>query len=447
MHDESRPQASRPRLEHPRLEHPRAEHPRPGRSHLADETRPLASVSDDDLLRRLAEILAQSRRAEAELVAHISEVDERRLYAREAFPSMFAYCTGALHLSEAEAYLRIAAARASREHPMLLAMLGDGRLHLSGIAQLAPHLTAENREWLLRRATHRSKRAIEELIAQLAPREDVPASMRRLPERAAPPASVAPTLFGMGRTVTPGVATLESSGSDSSFIPSPPGAVVPAGRPPADPCAPPLADPCAPSPAGPVPSRPVVQPLAPGRYRVQFTASARLHAKLRRLRDLLRTQVPDGDLAAIIEVAVTEKLERIEARRFATTRRPRTDVPKADLPKADLPKADTSPASRHIPAPVRRAVRERDGGRCRYVDAAGRRCEARDHLEYHHLRPFGLGGDHRPENIRLMCRAHNAYLAEKDYGRAAMRRFERNARATSGSALRPPRPRAPTACP
>ena len=54
---------------------------------------------------------------------------------------MFAYCTGALHLSEGEAYLRIAVARASREHPMLLAMLGDGRLHLSGIALLAPHLT------------------------------------------------------------------------------------------------------------------------------------------------------------------------------------------------------------------------------------------------------------------------------------------------------------------
>ena len=136
-----------------------------------DENRPLASVPDDALLRRLAEILGQSRRVEADLVAHIAEVDERRLWAREAFSSMFAYCTESLHLSEGEAYLRIAVARASREHPIVLAMLADGRLHLSGIALLAPHLTAENRETLLRRAAHRSKRQIEELVAEVAPRE------------------------------------------------------------------------------------------------------------------------------------------------------------------------------------------------------------------------------------------------------------------------------------
>ena len=68
---------------------------------------------------------------------------------------MFRYCIHVLHLSEPEAYLRIVAARAARKHPVLLAMLADGRLHLSGIAKLAPHLTRENRDALLGRATHR----------------------------------------------------------------------------------------------------------------------------------------------------------------------------------------------------------------------------------------------------------------------------------------------------
>ena len=58
---------------------------------------------------------------------------------------MLGYYTEALHLSEGEAYLRIAVARASREHPMLLPMLGDGRLHLSAIALLAPHLSGPGR--------------------------------------------------------------------------------------------------------------------------------------------------------------------------------------------------------------------------------------------------------------------------------------------------------------
>jgi 5-methylcytosine-specific restriction endonuclease McrA len=153
-----------------------------------------------------------------------------------------------------------------------------------------------------------------------------------------------------------------------------------------------------------------VAPLAPGRYKVQFTASAELHDKLERLQALMRSTVPDGDLAAIIERAVTEKLERLESRRFARTRTPRKT----------LSETDTSQKTRRIPAAVRRAVHERDGGRCHYVDDEGRRCGAREGLEFHHRHPFGRGGDHSVENISLACRAHNETLAEVDYGRSAM---------------------------
>jgi hypothetical protein len=110
-----------------------------------ESTHELKTIPDDELLRRLVDLLRHSRRTEADLVAHIGEVDARRLYAREASPSMFAYCTERLHLSDAEAYLRIAAARAAREHPVLLQMLADGRLHLTAVAKLAPHLTPESR--------------------------------------------------------------------------------------------------------------------------------------------------------------------------------------------------------------------------------------------------------------------------------------------------------------
>jgi hypothetical protein len=148
-----------------------------------ERKRSLQSIPDDELLHRLAELVRPSRHVEVEVVAHIAEVDERRLYTRAAFPSMFVYCREVLHLSEPEAYLRIAVARASREHPMLLTMLADGRLHLTAIGKLAPHLTRENRDGLLERATHKSKLQIEELIAEIAPRPDVLAVVRKLPER------------------------------------------------------------------------------------------------------------------------------------------------------------------------------------------------------------------------------------------------------------------------
>ena len=167
-----------------------------------------------------------------------------------------------------------------------------------------------------------------------------------------------------------------------------------------------------------------VQPLAPGRYRVQFTASAGLRDKLERLQALLRSSVPGADLAAVIEDAVTEKLERLEARRFGLTKAPRKD----------LSQTGTKPASRHIPAAVRRAVHERDGGRCRFVDELGRRCTARHELEFHHRHPVAMGGDHSPQGIALACKAHNLYLAEVDFGRAAMARQRRssNGRSSTG---------------
>jgi HNH endonuclease len=344
----------------------------------------LTSVSDDTLLRRLLELLGQSRRIEVDVVAHIGEVDARRLYAREAAPSMFAYCTDRLHLSEAEAYLRITVARASREHPVLLEMLADGRMHLSGIAKLVPHLNAQKRDAVLARAIHRSKRDIEALIAELAPRPDAPSVVRKLPQ----PVQLRPD--GVEPAALRSALTMAHPGCAAPLAPAVAAQTV------APPSRPPTTGPAS------------IEPLAPARYKVQFTAGPELCRKIERLKSLMRSSIPDGDLAVIIEDAVSEKLARLEARRFAKTAAPRRGIGDTS----------TAPKSRYVPAPVRRAVYERDGERCGFVDEQGRRCSARDDLEFHHRHPFGFGGEHDPENLSLVCRAHNAYLAEVDYGKA-----------------------------
>jgi len=76
-------------------------------------------------------------------------------------------------------------------------------------------------------------------------------------------------------------------------------------------------------------------------------------------------------------------------------------------------------------------VHERDGGRCTYRDKYGRRCSKRHDLEFHHQTPFGRGGEHSPEVLCLMCRAHNQLVAEQDYGKKKMARFRRPARRDS----------------
>ena len=168
---------------------------------------------------------------------------------------------------------------------------------------------------------------------------------------------------------------------------------------------------------GGTPARPaMIEPLSPARYKVSFTASAELRDKLERLQALMRSSVPDGDLARIIDRAVSEKLERLEAKRFAKTKAPRKG----------LAGTDTTPKSRYVPAPVRRAVHTRDGDRCTYKDALGRRCRRRGDLEFHHWRPFGRGGPHHPGVVSLMCRTHHLLLAERDYGKEKMARYRRS---------------------
>ena len=316
--------------------------------------RRLDALSDDELLRGLAELLRGSRRTEADLVAHVGEADARRLYAREASPSMFAYCTEVLHLSEAEAYLRIAAARASREHPVLLEMLADGRLHLTAIAKLAPHLTPQNWEELLARATHRTKREIEELLAAVAPRPDAPALIRKVPEKrtkaaAAPSAAQGPALSSVAarppdsnqgvcpasehdQHADPAVLEPPPSGAASHAFELRPDAVrLDGSSRPAEQELGRGADARPDHPAAGHARAASVEPLSPARYRVQFTAPAELRDKLERLQALMRSSIPDGDLAAIIEQAVTEKLERLEARRFARTKASREGVPARQL--------------------------------------------------------------------------------------------------------------------
>ena len=95
----------------------------------------------------------------------------------------------------------------------------------------------------------------------------------------------------------------------------------------------------------------VVEPLSPARYKVQFTASGEFHDKLERLRALMRSSVPDGDLAAI-QQAVTEKLRRL---RLAGSPAPRRRRRRSR-------RAITSPTTRRIPAAVK-ASRVRAGRR------------------------------------------------------------------------------------
>jgi 5-methylcytosine-specific restriction endonuclease McrA len=256
-------------------------------------------MSSNELLAATRELVRRACGVEAELLVHLGEIDERKLYLDFAFPSMFAFCVGELGFSEDAAYNRITVARAGRRWPAVVDAHRSGQVHLAGLRLLAPHFTDENHGDVLALAAGKSKREIE--------------------ERA-------------------------------------------------------------------------------------------LRDKLRQAQDLLRHRIPDGDLATVIARAVDLLIEEVKKERFATGRKARQE------PREDAGRS----SSRHIPDSIKRAVFERDGGRCTFSDERGRRCAETGTLEFDHLNGFARTHLHDVDGIRLLCRAHNQHAADQIYGRAFM---------------------------
>ncbi len=431
----------------------------------------LARLSDDQLLSEVKRLVQRECQATADLIASLVELDRRSLYVAQGYSSLFAYCTEALGLSEDAAYFRIEAVRAALRFPTVLERLEQGAVTLTAVKMLRPHLTEENHRDLLDAARGKSKRAVEEMIATLQPRPDVPSLVRKLP---ASRTTMAASVTSISQTTRALVVANDRLVAEARV---PERECERALRPPAVDARSAIASPA---------SRPaVVEPLAPERYKVQMTVSAETHARLRRAQDLLRHVVPDGDPAAIFDRALVVLLERLERTKWAATKRTRsgddrqtsrkdrrrstsavtcqlagTAVPGAvaadhsdgkdrelaapesaarpdrahTLPSAgtrrngsEVDQAQHVPErverrvprkrSRHIPADVRRAVWSRDGGRCTFVGWNGHRCGERSLLEFHHVVPFAAGGDMTASNLTLRCRRHNGFDAERFFGR------------------------------
>jgi hypothetical protein len=415
----------------------------------------LNHVSDEALHTGVKTLVGRHNVITAELLAHLAEVEARGIYRERACSSLYTYCIYELRLSEDEAQRRAKAVRTAREFPALFEMLAEGAIHMTGLLLLAPCLTAENQAELLARARFRTKREIERLVAEVAPRPDVPARIEPLGPRRA----TVTNIWQAYTTSLCGPVRELSSGTARGQVPAPVFDELERGE---------FAEPSEPddgcgSLESPAPARvgtrasparvdaPSSKPLVPLRYRVEFTASQEYVERLEEARNLLQHQVPDRDVARIHELAMAVFVQHLRKRRQAAvtrTRRGAASVEPAppervtEAPGEAAPERVTECASgeaapervpqRHVPAATRRAVWERDVGRCTFADSSGRRCCERAGLEIHHEDAYALGGASTVENLRLLCRAHNALLAERDFGRAYVERMRRDVQRGNG---------------
>jgi len=382
----------------------------------------LRNLSERKLLSDFSSLVERDRRQTARMLAYIGEIDRRKLYLEHAYPSMFAFCTGRFRMSESMAAKRIRTARTACSFPRILKMIGRGELHLSGAYRLAPHLTTKNYRRILQRAKHLGLREIEKLVAELAPKPDVKASLRALPipragtvvqgqsAAGSGPHGNAPTLESRGQLAggsegaSHGDAAISAHGSKEG-----------------------VAHFYAPAPSHNK-RRGRMTPLSPRRYRLQVTIGEEGRDTLTELQGLLSHQIPNGDPAAIVERALALLLTETKKKKAALTKKPRASTQQINA-RPTAVAASSAHKGRTIPAKVRRQVFNRDGGRCAYRDAKGRRCASGWQVEFHHRVPYAKGGSHSVGNIEIRCRAHNQRAAELDFGKAFMAKKTKRARA------------------
>jgi hypothetical protein len=324
--------------------------------------------------RRLAELLRSERARLGDFLIALAEFDRERLWVKLGHASLYAFLQRDLGLSNASAFYRKVAAELIQRFPEVAEPLRDGRLCITSVAQLARVMTEENRVEVLPRFFDLSKREARALAVEIRPSDVVP---RREVVTAVPP--VAPSATALRP---------DEAGKTHPVL----GAPLPFAN---------------------------TDPLTAELCRLHLTVSKEFIAKLDRARSGQGHVQPGGSAGEVIEAALDLLLAQQARRR---------GVVKTPLKNPRPTKSD------HVPAAVKRAVWDRDQGKCQWPLESGGICGSTLRLEIDHVVPRARGGQATITNCRLACKFHNGLAARQVFGDDWMDQFtgRREVPATGG---------------
>lgn len=154
---------------------------------------------------------------------------------------------------------------------------------------------------------------------------------------------------------------------------------------------------------GSLPKPPNVEPAAPEEYDLKLRIDCAFHDEIQEACALTQHTNPTGDLLVLMRAGIRALIKERKKRKYGATDKP-----------ASNPRPSKDPG--YVTAATRRAVVARDGLQCAFLGTEGHRCASRKKLEFDHVALRARGGSGDTENIRILCRTHNDYLARKALG-------------------------------
>jgi hypothetical protein len=396
----------------------------------------------------LKTLLRKEQAAMADFLVALADFDRRRGWEALGHASFFAFLHLEMGLSNSAAFYRMSAARLLQRIPDLLDSIANGRLCLSTTAELAKVVTEENWTEVAPRFFGLSAREAREVVAELQPKE--------APPLRAVVTSMAPPLGGPGQRQSTPLEGLVSPAGASTCSPS---------RSPLDTDLESLltSEEELTHPARGLPRRDGTEPLTADLRRLHVTVSRPFLDKLEAARRGLGHTIRAATMEQVLEAALDLLLEK-QAKARGHVKRPRTALavaaarPDASA-NAAAPRQEPSPhqtpwqeallkqaSSKQpqqalalictepppprragpreaIPAAVRRAVWQRDQGRCSWRLDGGGCCGSTHRLELDHIAPWAEWGPSTEANLRLICGRHNALAARRAFGARCAERY------------------------
>jgi len=347
----------------------------------------LKILSDEVLIQNLKSLVAEERRLLTSILLHLKEVELRSLHLAAGYSSLCEYAEKELLYSKDQAYRRIAAMRILSDLPEIKSAIDDGKLNLTHLTQAKHYfnsqekkeqpVSAKEKQELLKNLENQSTRDGEKLFAKLDPEAPKPDKARFITEKL---------------------------------------------------------------------------------IELRFVVTEELMEKLKRFQNLDSHVQKNPNYAETLErlldLAMKDKLEhkpgKAKAANAVRTEKPsHNKTPFAAPQKLDPQQSETKfdfhesahqilkarteeirasakPLSRYISTQVAREVFEKCNHACAYQDArSGKVCGSTHRIQIDHIRPYAKNGDSIPENLRVLCQAHNLYVAKKEFGKNRMESFIR----------------------